>query len=92
LIERGYYLVLDRSPGQTLRCSVPMRATRKPPEEPPETAETKRGQLTALLSEMPDQGGTAAVQLAKQVAPLVGVSEHTARKYIGQYRAQQAAS
>jgi len=36
LIKDGYIVLLDRSPDQTVRSSVPMRITRKPAEPEPE--------------------------------------------------------
>lgn len=58
---------------------------------PAAPALSKRVQLEMILSETPDERGKTATLIARELAPRVGLTEATARKYIGEYRATRAA-
>jgi hypothetical protein len=62
-----------------------------PESEPPAPSLSRREQLATMLADTPGQSRYSAVQLAKDLAPQVGCSEATARRYIGEYRRAQAA-
>jgi hypothetical protein len=81
-----------RTPGGSEASTTilePLTAVSEPVETKPAPPENARVRLGVILSETPGQEGYSAVQLAKELAPRVGVSEATARKYIGEYRRAQ---